>query len=242
MGNMAEPQTARTVFNGVEGVFLISPVGQTEAHEGLMAVTGMRTGGVKRVVYVSVQDADKGAFLPHFGAKVAIEQALKVSGLSHTILRPNNFYQNDYWLKDAILQYGVYPQPLGSRGVSRVDVRDIADAAIAALTSEGHNGQTYNLVGPRPLTGNDCAEGWSKALKKKIAYAGDDVDAWEKQNLAYLPPFMAYDFARMYAFFQEKGLRASAADIERQTKLTGHAPRSFEDFTKETAKVWGIAG
>jgi hypothetical protein len=42
-----------------------------------MAVTGMRLAGIKRVVYLSVQDADTAAWLPHFGAKVGVESALK---------------------------------------------------------------------------------------------------------------------------------------------------------------------
>jgi hypothetical protein len=49
---------------------------------------------------------------------------------------------------------------------------------------------------------------------------------------------MAFDFRLMYAFFQEKGLTASPADIARLTKLLGHPPRSFEDFAAETAKWW----
>ena len=56
----------------------------------------MRLENVKRVVYVSVQDADKAAWLPHFGGKVGVEEAVRRSGIPFTILRPNNFYQNDY--------------------------------------------------------------------------------------------------------------------------------------------------
>ena len=62
---------------------------------------------------------DRAPHLPHFGAKLPIEAAIKASGIAYTIVRPNNFYQNDYWYKDAMLQYGVYPQPLGGVGLSR---------------------------------------------------------------------------------------------------------------------------
>src|SRR5436190_12384957 len=136
-GNLLEPVTARRAFDGAESVFLLNPVSQTEASEALMAITGMRLAKVRRIVYLSVHHADKAAWLPHFGSKVGVEEALKVTGIPYTILRPNNFYQNDYWFKDVMLQYGVYPQPLGSAGVSRVDVRDIAEAAAIALTTTG---------------------------------------------------------------------------------------------------------
>jgi len=94
-GNLLEPATVRRVFDGVDSVFLLNPVSQTEASEALMAITGMRAAKVKRVVYLSVHHADKAAWLPHFGSKVGVEEALKVSGLPFTILRPNNFHQND---------------------------------------------------------------------------------------------------------------------------------------------------
>ena len=237
-GNLLEPSTARHAFDGVDRVFLISPVSQTEASEALMAITGMRSAKVARVVYLSVHDVQTAAWLPHFGAKIGVEEGLKRSGLPFTILRPNNFYQNDYWFKDVLLQYGVYPQPLGSAGVSRVDVRDIAEAAAIALTAGGHEGQTYDLVGPEAVTGESTAKSWSQALGKPIAYGGDDLDAWETQQLQYLPAWMVFDFRYMYEHFQAHGLIASAEAIARQTTLLGHAPRGFDAFAKETAAAW----
>jgi uncharacterized protein YbjT (DUF2867 family) len=237
-GNLLEPSSVRRVFDGKDAVFLLNPVSQTEASEALMALTGMRLAKVKHVVYLSVHHADKAAWLPHFGSKVGVEEALKVSGISYTILRPNNFYQNDYWFKDVILQHGVYPQPLGSSGVSRVDVRDIAEAAAITLTALGHEGQSYDLVGPAAVTGESTARSWSEALGRPIAYAGDDLDAWEKVQLQYMPPWMVFDFRYMYEHFQKNGLIASGEAIRRQTTLLGHAPRDFDAFAKETAAAW----
>jgi uncharacterized protein YbjT (DUF2867 family) len=237
-GDLLEPATVRSVFQGVDGVFLLNAVSATEAHEGLMAVNGATMAGVKRLVYMSVHALDQAPHLPHFGAKIPVEMAVKASGIPYTILRPNNFFQNDYWYKDVMLEHGVYPQPLGDVGLSRVDVRDIAEAAAEALTSDRHDGETYNLVGPTLQTGASTAEVWSRALSKSITYGGNDLNAWEKQSLAYLPAWMVFDFRLMYAYFQEHGLKATGADIERQTKLIGHAPRSFDDFARETAEQW----
>jgi uncharacterized protein YbjT (DUF2867 family) len=237
-GDLLDPKSVRSVFAGQDGVFLLNPVSATETHEGLMALNGVQMAGVKRLAYLSVHNVDAAPHLPHFGSKTAVEIAIKASGVPFTILRPNNFYQNDSWFKDAMLKYGVYPQPIGNVGISRVDVRDIAETAAIALTADGHAGQTYNLVGPRACTGTGTAETWSRALGKSIAYAGDDLDAWEAQSLQYMPPWMVFDLRLMYAFFQEKGLKAPAADIDRLTTLLGHAPRSFEDFADETAKAW----
>jgi uncharacterized protein YbjT (DUF2867 family) len=239
-GDLLDAGTIRRVFAGMDGVFLLNAVSATECHEGLMAVNGARLAGVKKVVYMSVQDADKAPHLPHFGAKLPIEAALRSSAITFTILRPNNFFQNDLSYKDAMLGYDVYPQPFGDVGLSRVDVRDIAEAGAIALTKGAADGETVNLVGPDVLTASGTAATWGGVLGRKIAYAGNDLDAWEKQSLAFLPGFLVFDFRLMYAFFQEKGLKAAPADVARVTALLGHPPREFDEFAAETARSWSV--
>ena len=241
-GNLLDVNSVRQVFKGVDAVFLLNPVSQTETSEALMAVTAMRSAGVKRVVYVSVHDVDGAPWLPHFGSKIGVEAAIKKSGMEYTILRPNNFYQNDYWFKDVLQQYSVYPQPIGSTGISRVDTRDIGEAAAIALTQDGHGGETYDLVGPDVVTGESTAKTWASVLGKPITYGGDDLDAWEAVQVNYLPHWIVFDFREMYAYFQQQGLKASAEAIDRQTRLLGHAPRSFEAFAAETAAAWSAKG
>jgi uncharacterized protein YbjT (DUF2867 family) len=237
-GDLSKVETVTRVFKGVDGVFLINTVTPTEVYEGLLSVCALRNENVKRLVYLSVHHADGAPWLPHFGGKLGVEEAVRKSGVPSTILRPNNFHQNDYWFKDALLQYGVYPQPIGDVGLHRVDVRDIAEAAAITLTSSGHEGQTYDLVGPEAHTGQSTAEVWSRALGREIKYGGNDLEAWEKQSLQYMPDWLVYDFKHMYAYFQAKGLKASPEAIDRQTKLLGHAPRSFGAFASETASAW----
>ena len=127
---------------------------------------------------------------------------------------------------------------MGNMGLSRVDVRDIAEAAAIALTASGHEGRTYNVVGPEVQTGKSTAEIWSRVLGKTIIYGGNDLDAWEEKSLSRLPAWMVFDFRLMYEFFQNNGLKATPADIDSMTGLLGRAPRGFEDFALETARMW----
>jgi len=237
IGDLLDPSTLG-VFSGMDAVFLINPVSTTETFEGIVGVNGARDAGVKRIVYLSVHNLDGAPHLPHFGGKIGVEAAVMKSGMQYTIVRPNNFYQNDIWMKEAIVNYGVYPQPIGSVGLSRVDVRDIVEVAVLALTTDAHIGKIYNLVGPELVTGESTAAEWSRALGKPVKYAGDDLEAWEAQQRAWLSPSMLYDFKLMYAFFQKYGLKATAADVALQTKVLGHAPRSFASYAKEMAVAW----
>ena len=49
-------------------------------------------------------------------------------------------------------------------------------AAALALTEEGREGQTYNLVGPELLSGSVAAAIWSKLLDKEIRYGGENLN------------------------------------------------------------------
>ncbi len=238
IGDLLQPKTLRTVFKGVDRLFMLNAVSPTECSEGLMALLAAGAEGIEKIVYLSVQNVDDAPHLPHFGAKIPIEQAIKESGIDYTILRPNNFYQNDYWFKDAIMQYGVYPQPIGGVGLSRVDVRDIAEAAVIALTSEKGSNTTLNLVGPEVMTGEQTAEIWGEALDKEVSYGGDDLDSWEGQMLQYMPDWMVYDFRHMYEYFQQHGLKATSEDLKTLTDFLGHEPISFRVFAKQTALSW----
>lgn len=238
LGDLTDPTTYEALFADFDSLFLLNGVTATELQEGLAAVNEARRAGARRLVYLSVHDAEKGAGIPHFASKLAIEEAIRQSGIPAVVLRPNNFYQNDLWYRDAMLSWGVYPQPIGAAGLSRVDVRDIADAAVRALTEEGFEGRTYALVGPDVLSGETCAAAWSAALGRAVRYAGDDLESWYRQTLAYLPAWMAYDFRLMYGTFQCSGLAATLAQLAETETLLGRPPRRFADFTRETAEGW----
>lgn len=238
VGDLNAPHDIGAAFTGADAVFLLNAVSATETQEGLFALALAKQHDVRKLVYLSVQYPERAAHLPHFGSKAAIEMAIKQSALDYAILQPNNFYQNDYWFKDVLLQYGVYPQPLGAAGVQRVDVRDIADAAVAAIDSAAASRQTYVVAGPTVETGASTAATWSTHLGRPIAYAGDDLEAWEQTNLQYLPAWMVFDFKMMYAHFQAHGLQATPAEMEATERLVGHPARSFDAFAAETAAAW----
>jgi uncharacterized protein YbjT (DUF2867 family) len=238
VGDLMETADYPRIFGGVDRLFLLNSVSPSELHEGLVAVNEARRHGIRRIVYLSVQAAERMPHVPHFAAKVQVEEAIRRSGIPWTILRPNNFYQNDLWFRDALLEHGVYPQPLGPIGSSRVDVGDIAEAAARVLGEGGFEGRTLTLVGPEALSGPRCAELWGEALGRRIHYGGDDLEAWGSEARKMLPDWMVWDFQLMYAGFQQDGLVATDADLEETRTVLGRSPRPFEDFARETASAW----
>jgi uncharacterized protein YbjT (DUF2867 family) len=201
-------------------------------------VSAAKAAKVRKIVYLSVFMPEGSEKIPHFRSKLPVEKAIKESNIAYTILRPNNFFQNDLGLRSAIMQYSVYPQPIGGKGLNRVDVRDIADCAVNALMKPGHEDQTYDVNGPDTLTGEGTARIYTMHLGREVQYSGDDLDAWGEKVKNLMPEFMIPEMRIMYGFFQEKGMIASEEDLEKTQKLLGHKPRTFDDFVKEIAVEW----
>jgi uncharacterized protein YbjT (DUF2867 family) len=238
IADMDHPSTLAPAFSGADSVFLLVPVSPNETTQGLTAVQAAKAARVKKIVYLSVSMPEGSTHIPHFGSKIPVENAIKESGIAYTILRPNNFFQNDLALKNQIMQYGLYLLPIGSIGLNRVDVRDIADCAVNALTKRGFEGQTIAIHGPDTLTGNDVARIYSRYVGRDVRYGGNDLDVWVQRVRNVMPEWKVRDYRVMYKFYQDHGMVAGAADLQREQKLLGHKPRRFEDFAKEIAGGW----
>ena len=241
--DLMDVEATRKAIAQASTLFLLNAVTPDELTQALLTLSLAREAGVKGIVYLSVFHADLFTDVPHFTGKYAVERMIEDCDLPATILRPNYFMQNDTALKDAIMGHGVYPQPIGSKGFSMVDVRDIAEVAASSLLKRENAAaplprETIELVGPDALTGDAVAKIWSEILGRDIRYGGDDLAALEKQVAAFAPGWMARDFRLMFARQQQLGMKASPEAVARMTDALGHAPRSYRDFAAETAKAW----
>jgi uncharacterized protein YbjT (DUF2867 family) len=237
-GDLLDPVSVEKALTGVDKLYLLNGVVADELTQGLIAYDLAKKLKLKQIVYHSVFKVDDFKDVPHFASKLAIESALHQFDLPFTIIRPNYFFQNDASLKDVLTGAGIYPVPLGPVGVSAVDTRDIAEAAAIALTTDGHLGKTYNLVGPSVLSGPQAAAIWSEVLHKPVRYPGEALDAFEEQMRQSGPSWSAFDIRMMFQGYLERGFVAGENDLEVLTKLLGHAPRSYQDFARETALEW----
>ena len=240
-GYLLDPVSVEKALDGVDALYLLNGVVSDELTQGLIAYDLAKKHKLGHVVYHSVFQAEKFKDVPHFASKIVIEGALKQFDIPYTILRPNYFFQNDAAFKEPLTGAGIYPVPLGTPGISAVDVRDIAEAAALVLTTDGHAGKTYTLVGPEPVSGPGTAALWGKLLGRPVQYGGEDMDKYEKQLRGMLPSWSAFDFRMMFQGYLERGFVAEPGDIETLTALLGHAPRRYEDFAQETVAAWRTA-
>ena len=237
-GDLLDVDALRGALRGVSTLFLLNAVVPDEFTQALVALNLAREAGVERIVYLSVIHSDLYVNVPHFAGKFGVERMIERMGFGATILRPAYFMQNDLTVKDVVLGHGVYPMPLGARGLAMIDTRDIGEiAALALLRREQADGplplERINLVGPDTLTGSAVAALWADVLGRPVAYGGDDGAAFEQNLRQFMPSWMAYDMRLMGARFASDGMLPEAGDVERLQALLGRPLRSYRDFAIE---------
>lgn len=126
--------------------------------------------GLKHIVLLSGRGEE--------GAQRA-EEVLKASGISWNIVRASWFAQNfsESFMLDGILA-GELVLPAGDTVEPFVDVDDIADVAVAALTQPELRNKLFEVTGPRALTFAQCIKEISTALDRPIKYTNVPVDQY----------------------------------------------------------------
>ncbi|MFV2103744.1 NmrA family transcriptional regulator [Micromonospora sp. LOL_024] len=169
------------------------------------------------------------------------EQIVRESRLSHTLIRASWFFQNftEGDLLEPVLA-GTVALPAGMVGEPFVDVNDIADVAVAALTGDQHDGRLYELTGPRLLTFAEATAEMSEATGRDIRYAPISLEQFH----AALTESVGPDHADLLT-----GLCREVFDGRNQSlgrgvqEALGREPRDFADFCRTATRtgVWTTA-
>jgi uncharacterized protein YbjT (DUF2867 family) len=241
-GDLLDVDALRTAFSGVSTLFLLNAVVPDEFTQALIALNLTREAGIERIVYLSVIHSDIYVNVPHFAGKFSVERMLEQMGFNATILRPAYFIDNDHSVKDVVLGHGVYPMPIGDKGLAMVDARDLGEIAAIELVRREEAREPLpleriNVVGPDTLTGPDIAAIWSEALGRTIHYGGNDTAAFEQNLRNYAPSWMALDMRLMADRFLADGMVPEAGDVERLTDMLDRPLRSYRDFAGEIAAL-----
>jgi uncharacterized protein YbjT (DUF2867 family) len=231
--DLGDPSTWAPALDGVTAAYVMEPTLQTSA-EGRARiprfVTAAVAAGVRRLVLLSAPGVEADDSHP----LKAAEQVVRGSGAEWTILRPTWFSQNfseSFWLPWVL--DGTLSLPTGDGRTPFVDAEDIAAVAVSALTEDRHNGQLYELTGPRAISFGEAADLIGTATGRTIRHADVDPDIFVERQVTYgLPPEAARLLADLFVAIRT-GRHAGLFDgVER---ALGRPPRPFEDYVAETA-------
>ena len=148
------------------------------------------------------------ADVPHHARKLEAERALIGSELNYTILQPSRYMQHLVPIWKAVLATGVHSMPFGTTArFSVVDLADLAEATARIMTEPGHEGATYQLAGPRPLSQDDMAEILTRVLGRPIRAQAKPLDEFRRDAAAAgMPAERIETMCQMNAHYDAHGL------------------------------------
>lgn len=242
-GDMTDIPSMRAALKNVDTLFLLNAVVADEMTQAISTLALAREAGIRRMVYLSVLHSETFTDVPHFTGKYTVERMIEQLDLPVTVLRPSYFMQNDAMQKDSLLKQGRYGMPLGDVGVAMVDVRDIAEIAVASLLRRARAKgplprEVIEIAGPQVLTGDALATLWSDVLDKPITYGGNDLDAYEGFLASIVSSWSAYDLRLMLARFHQDGMLGKPHAADTLAGMLGHPLRRYRDLAVEWAKAW----
>jgi uncharacterized protein YbjT (DUF2867 family) len=232
LGDFLEPETLRPALEGVNTVFLLTPIHPQQVSQATNVIQAAKASdNDPRVVRLSVHQASHKAPTRISRQHAEIEDSLTSSGLPYTLLRPQSFMQNTLMSAPTVACQGKIFQPMKGGRLGMIDARDIGEVAARVLTEDGHEGKTYTLTGPAAISFYDVAEALSEVLDKEVGYLPIPPEKAKEAMLDRdIPGWMA-DALNEYAMAHSEGYSDwTTDDVER---LTGHPATSYREFATD---------
>ncbi|WP_345201106.1 SDR family oxidoreductase [Fodinibacter luteus] len=242
VGDLRDPASLRRAMQGVDVVFHISPHEADEVELTRTVITACEEHGA-RLVFAGVHATGRtalhawlarrfyGLLLPRYRGKFAIGRMVESSATNPVILVPSNFMQNDEVLLDVI-EGGQFVHPCHPRGLNRVDLRDVGEVAAGILLDPSTPAGSYGIVGPRSLTGPECAGVWSRALGRPVRYAGDDDAALEAALGEHLTGHRHDDWLSSLRTLRGFEVHATPEELATTQRLLGRRPTDYTEFVR----------
>lgn len=229
-GDFAVPESWKPALDGVRSLFLVPRLGSDAD-----ILDAARLAGVEHVVLVSSITVQTHPHLGPAAENLAVERLLQDSGVAWTILRPTQFASNALMWAATIRDRETVRAPYADTGLPTIHPADIASVARVALTEPGHQGRTYALTGPEPVTARQQVETIAAALGRDVPFS--EISRQEAH-------------AQMTAVFGDEAadavLDVTGGDVNDEllmvrdtvSLLTGSPARPFQQWAAENADIF----
>jgi uncharacterized protein YbjT (DUF2867 family) len=234
-----DPSTYAPAVAGCDAVFLLRPPAITNTKKTLnVFIDVARSCHVAQIVFISVAGAGDNPVVPHY----AVEQHLRAGTEDWTILRPGFFAQNigDAYRQDIVSDDRIF-LPAGSGRVAFLDVRDLAEVAVNALTNPSqYQGQIYTLTGPEAFSFVEVAS----LLSQELAGSENRIIRYQPASiLAYFYHLLQRGMPPAQILIQtilHVGLRFGQAEAVNTAlaNLLGHQPHTLPKYLRDNVALW----
>ncbi|MFA5313069.1 MAG: SDR family oxidoreductase [Methanomassiliicoccales archaeon] len=237
VGDLRKEEDVRLALSGADKVYLITPLAKDMVEMTRSLVCIARAEGVGNIVRQTVIDRGVDLTYEFWRKHRECDEIVRRSLMDHTFIRSNQLMQNFIKFNDRTIRAeGVFRKPCGNGRTSFIDAYDVAASAAVVLDGNWHDGKTYTLTGPEPLSNSDVAAELSKATGKDVRY--EDVPP-EKARTGMTDEgyetWLADGLLEMYKVESESKAAFISGDVE---KLTGRKPRRFGQFASDNALLF----
>ena len=208
-GDYEQRDALETSLAGVDVVLLVSGMDAPDKRIGQHrnVIEAARAAGVRKIVYTSIQGAEEGtAFTPVVRSNRQTEQDVRDSGLDWVVGRNGIYIEPDVEYLDRYVLAGGISNSAGDGRCGYTTRPELAHAYARMMTSDDHNGHTYDLHG-QVLTQAELAAHLNDAFGTDLTYTPMSVEEYRADRIAELGEFMGAIIAGIY-----QGIREGASD------------------------------
>ena len=227
-GDIADKVFLSRALSGIDKAFLVMANEEQQPILEKQFTDAAVTAGVQHLVYLSSLESVPESKKPITQNHVAVENHIRESGLTWTIMRPTFFMQNFEASAPRIKEAGQIVMPVGNGTVSPTDLRDVGEVIRETLTKTGHENKSYDLTGPELLTFVEIAERFSKILGTPVEFVDQPME-----EFAELLRKIGLSEWRVDAVCKElEAISAGVVDHTTDTieELLGRPPFSLEQY------------
>ena len=239
VGDFADPRSVRAALEGADALLLSCADDPRRVGWEMAAIDTAVAAGVRRIVKLSAATAEPGSPVAFWDWHGQVEGHLRACGAGWDILRSGWYMSNLLAAASRVAAEGRLYAPAGEARIAMIDPRDVGEAAAAALTSPGHEGQTYLLTGPRAITYAEVAAALSAATGSRVEFVDVPGDAaYQAMIHDGMPGFVAEQIVAMFGRLRQGAAAQVSPAVE---MLTGRAPRDFASFAVDHAPLFAPA-
>jgi uncharacterized protein YbjT (DUF2867 family) len=231
LGSFEDAASLERTFAEADTVVLITAANARAAEQTIAAIDAAKKAGVRKIVRISALKAALDGPTDNTRQHGRTEKALRDSGLAYVILRPHFFMQNLFGSLGTATGQGKLFAGTGEGRLGMVDTRDVADAAAAAATTDAFDGGTYELTGPASIDYASVAAAIGRGLGREVTFVPITPDAVAETMRGFGLDDWTVGIIRDYTAAYATGFGDFTTDAV--SKITGHAPRSIDDFVRE---------
>jgi NAD(P)H dehydrogenase (quinone) len=220
-------------LQGIETLFFVPGNAADRLEQHFSAIDAAIAAGVERIVYLSFLAVAPHATFTHAREHHRTEQHVRAGGTRYTFIRPT-FYLDSvpHWFSAE----GIIQGPAGNGTIAWVSRDDIADVTATVLTTDGHDGASYDLTSSHALTLAETAEIVAEVTGRPASYHPETLEEARASRARFNPS--EWDLQAWVSTYVAIATGELSVVSHTVQALTGHAPQTLAEYLRRNRESW----